>query len=281
MWFDKYNPKEINDLLVSSQIKKVMKMMIKINKVPNFILKGHEGCGKTTLIKLFLSQIKDTKVYKINIGDMKDISRIKLITKKLGKKVILIDDCNNLDVSVQQTFNILIESSINCSFIFISNNVNNLIDTLKNKCFLIKYQYIDNDKLFNYFKKLIIMEKIIVDDYKLKKIIKYANGNIRTIINNIEINDSIDFSYENYLYEIIKRKDLKKNIKDIVLLFEKGYTLNDIINKLTIIVKDEIKDIEKQMLLIESISSIHIRNNEGLDTLTQIVCLITNITNII
>lgn len=275
---DKYSPKSIDDIIENEKLKRFFSVLPELNKIPNIIIKGSRGCGKSKFINLFLEEIKGYKIFKLNNNDIRDIEKMKTITSRYGKKIILIDNCFNLELSIQQLLNIIIDSSSNCSFIIITNNVNNIMDTLKNKIFVLTYQNIPIDTMFNYFSDICNKEKINIDDAKLKKIIKYAENDFRAIFNNITIHENIDYSYEDILIEIINSKDLNNNIKLIIKLFDDGYTLNNIVNKMNIIIKD-IDDFERKITLIEIISEIFIRNNEGLDTLTQLLCLITRITN--
>jgi DNA polymerase III delta prime subunit len=117
-------------------------------EVPNLLLSGTAGIGKTTVAKAMCDEIGIDYLV-INGSDNRGISTIQIDVKNYatsmsfsgGKKVVIIDEADNLTADAQKALRGIIEEvSINCSFIFTCNFKNRIMDAIHSRCSVIDFK---------------------------------------------------------------------------------------------------------------------------------------------
>jgi len=157
LWVEKYRPKTIEDCILPASIKKTFLDFLDKGEVPNLLLSGPAGCGKTTVAKALCNQL-GVDVYVINGSDegrfldtvrnnAKNFASTVSLTSDSKHKVIIIDEADNTTADVQLLLRASIEEfSSNCRFIFTCNYKNKIIQPLHSRCTVIDFAVNKRDK---------------------------------------------------------------------------------------------------------------------------------------
>ena len=148
LWVEKYRPHTIQDCILPDAMKATFQEYVNRKEVPNLLLSGTAGIGKTTVAKAMCDEIGIDYLV-INGSDNRGISTIQVDVKNYatsmsfsgGKKVVIIDEADNLTADAQKALRGIIEEvSINCSFIFTCNFKNRIMDAIHSRCSVIDFK---------------------------------------------------------------------------------------------------------------------------------------------
>ena len=157
LWVEKYRPKTIEDCILPKQTKKTFLDFLDKGEVPNLLLAGPAGCGKTTVAKALCNQL-GVDVYVINGSDegrfldtvrnnAKNFASTVSLSSESKHKVIIIDEADNTTPDVQLLLRASIEEfSRNCRFIFTCNYKNKIIEPLHSRCSVVDFSIGRQDK---------------------------------------------------------------------------------------------------------------------------------------
>tara|TARA_B100001971_G_scaffold155275_1_gene144699 strand:+ start:1371 stop:2309 length:939 start_codon:yes stop_codon:yes gene_type:complete len=270
LWVEKFRPTKIEDCILPEEIKTMFQSIVDSREIPNLLLTGSPGIGKTTVAKALCNQL-DCDWLMINGSDegrMIDTLRTTVVnyasTVSLsgGKKVIIIDEADYMNKdSVQPALRGVIEEfSKNCRFIFTCNFKNRIIPALHSRCSVVDFTINKDDKphlgmeMLDNIKRILDEEGVKYDGRVLADLILKYFPDFRRVINELQkysLNGIIDdgilkqSSDENFneLFISLKGKDFSgmrkwvaQNIdNDHVRLYRQIYdTLNNRFEKKSI-----------------------------------------------
>lgn len=143
LWVEKYRPKTVDDCILPSELKKSFSEFVKDKHIPNLILSGSAGTGKTTIAKAMVEQIGSTWML-INGSEESgiDVLRTKIknfastVSLEGGRKYIILDEADYLNPQSTQPAlrGFMEEFHKNCGFILTCNYKNRLIEPLQSRC---------------------------------------------------------------------------------------------------------------------------------------------------
>ena len=202
LWTEKYRPKSIDDCILPERLKKPFQEYVNQSNIPNLLLSGGAGVGKTTVAKAMCEEI-GCDVMVINGSDegrLIDTFRTKIknfassMSLAGGRKVVIIDEADYCNAeSVQPALrNFIEEFAGNCSFIFTCNYKNKLIDPLHSRCAVIDFALKNGEKaqmasaFMKRIQSVLQSENVDYDDKVVAELIKKHFPDFRRVINELQ-----------------------------------------------------------------------------------------------
>ena len=202
LWTEKYRPKKIEDCILPERLKKPFQEYVNQSNIPNLLLSGGAGVGKTTVAKAMCEEI-GCDVMVINGSDegrLIDTFRTKIknfassMSLAGGRKVVIIDEADYCNAeSVQPALrNFIEEFAGNCSFIFTCNYKNKLIDPLHSRCAVIDFALKNGEKaqmasaFMKRIQSVLQSENVDYDDKVVAELIKKHFPDFRRVINELQ-----------------------------------------------------------------------------------------------
>jgi DNA polymerase III delta prime subunit len=149
LWVEKYRPKTVGDCILPKELKATFQQLVDSGNIPNMILAGGPGVGKTTVAKAILEQLGcDYITINGSLSGNIDTLRndIKLFASSVslagGRKYVILDEADYLNPQSTQPAlrNFMEEFSKNCGFILTCNFKNRIIDPLHSRCSVIDFK---------------------------------------------------------------------------------------------------------------------------------------------
>lgn len=201
LWIEKYRPHTVADTILTDELRVVFQQFINQKNVPNLILAGRAGIGKTTVAKAILDELECN--YLIINGSMYgniDTLRTTILrfasTVSLtgGRKYIILDEADYLNPNSTQPAlrNFMEEFSANCGFILTCNFKNKIIEPLHSRCSVIDFKISNADKpkvAIQFLKKITAMltkENIPYEKSCVVEIIMKYFPDMRRVINELQ-----------------------------------------------------------------------------------------------
>ncbi len=233
LWVEKYRPKTIEDCILPEQTKKTFLDFLDKGEVPNLLLAGPAGCGKTTVAKALCNQL-GVDVYVINGSDegrfldtvrnnAKNFASTVSFSSESKHKVIIIDEADNTTPDVQLLLRASIEEfSNNCRFIFTCNYKNKIIEPLHSRCAVIEFGIKGKQKqeiatcFFKRLNSILEQEKVECDKKVLAQLINNHFPDWRRVLNECQrysVGGKIDSGIL-ATFTDVQVNDLVKNLKE-------------------------------------------------------------------
>ena len=200
LWTEKYRPKNIEDCILPERLKKPFQEYVTQKNIPNLLLTGGAGVGKTTVAKAMCNEIGCDFMI-INGSDENGIDMVRnKITNYAssmsftgGRKVIIIDEADYLSANAQAAFrNAIEEFAGNCSFIFTCNFKNKIIEPLHSRCAVIEFTLKASEKssmatqFFKRIQTILSAEEITYETPVVAELIKKHFPDFRRVINELQ-----------------------------------------------------------------------------------------------
>ncbi len=244
VWVEKYRPKKISDCILPTNIKKTFQDFLDKGEVPNLLLAGPPGCGKTTVAKALCEEL-GADYYVINGSDegrfletvrvnAKNFASTLSLQASAKHKVVIIDEADNTTPDVQLCLRAFTEEFIgNCRFIFTCNYKNKIISPLHSRCAVIDFSIKGRDRqelaasFFARIKEILVLEKVESEPKVLAELINKHFPDWRRVLNELQrysaggkIDSGILAAFTNVqtneLFKSLKAKDFPKVRKWVV-----------------------------------------------------------------
>jgi DNA polymerase III delta prime subunit len=200
LWTEKYRPKTVEDCILPESIKTTFLEYVARKEIPNLLLSGSAGVGKTTIARALCEEVGCDYIV-INGSDESGIdvlrNKIKNYASSVsftgGRKVIIIDEADYLNPnSTQPALRGAIEEfSSNCSFIFTCNFKNRIIDPIHSRCAVVDFK-INGSKakmatqLFKRVEGILKSEEVTYDKEVVAAVITKHFPDNRRVLNELQ-----------------------------------------------------------------------------------------------
>ena len=234
LWVEKYRPKKIEDCILSQDIKETFSQFLSQKEIPNLLLSGTAGTGKTTVARALCEELGADYII-INGSDegrqidtlrhkIKNFASTVSLTETSDHKVVIIDEADYMNAdSVQPALRNFIETFYNnCRFIFTCNYKNKIIPALHSRCTVIDFTIKNGQKVktaksfMERMSNLLTDENIEFDKKVLAELIQKYYPDFRRTINELQrysVRGKIDSGILFSLSEA-NNKELVKTLKD-------------------------------------------------------------------
>lgn len=256
LWVEEYRPHTIADCILPNNIKKVLQGFIPQKEIPNLMLTGSAGIGKTTVAKALCDEIGASFIV-INGSDegrfldtvrnrVRQFATTVSLTSKAAHKVVIIDEADNTTTDVQLSLRSAVEEfHSNCRFIFTCNFPNKIIEPLHSRCTVIdfKIKKEEEDKLqakfFVRLKDILETNNIEYDDKILIKLIRRYYPDWRRLINETQRHSASGRIDNSILVDIadINLDDLVRSLKNKEFTTVKKWVVDNIDNDPALIMR--------------------------------------------
>ena len=197
---EKYRPNIIDDCILPQNIKEVFKGFVKQGELPNLLLSGTAGVGKTTIAKALCDEIGASYII-INGSDegrfldtvrnrVRQFATTVSLTSGASHKVVIIDEADNTTNDVQLSLRTAVEEfHSNCRFIFTCNFSNKIIEPLHSRCTGVDFRIKPEQavklqgEFFNRLKTILTSENVKFEDKVLAKLVRRYYPDWRRLIN--------------------------------------------------------------------------------------------------
>lgn len=201
LWVEKYRPKTIDDCILTQELKDTFNSFVSKGNIPNLILSGNAGVGKTTVARAMLEQI-DADYIVINGSMNGNIDTLRNDIQKFastvslngGRKYVILDEADYLNANSTQPAlrNFMEEFSSNCGFILTCNFINRIIDPLHSRCSVVEFKITKNElpKLAaGFFKRVVGIlnkERVEFDKAVVAELINKHVPDWRRVLNELQ-----------------------------------------------------------------------------------------------
>lgn len=286
-WIEKYRPMNIDDMVLDETTHAKLKKIINEKTMPNIIITGLPGIGKTTTIlclaKTLLNDGFEECVLELNASDERGIKTVqdsidyfckkKIDNINIKHKIVLLDEADNMTVKAQQAINNLMDSyNKSTRFAFTCNNSCDIIEAIQSRCIILRYSRLKNEQVYNKLKYICQKEKLEFTKDGLDTIVNISQGDLRKAINNLQITHNgygvinsenvyklcdqpHPFIIQN-IFEACYKKDVKTALSYLNDLRNKGYSSSDISLSMINTLKDMDNSIFSEQVKIKYITEV-------------------------
>lgn len=231
LWSQKYRPQTVKDCILPERLKTVFQDYVNDKYIPNLMLTGTAGVGKTTVAVAMCEEIGLDYMF-INSSEERGIDTLRTKIKSYastisfggGRKVIILDEADYITPEAQAALRGAIEEfSNNCTFIFTCNFKSRLIEALHSRCSVIDFSLQNGERpkmaaaFFKRLSEILKTENVVFDKNVLIKIVEKFFPDYRRTLNELQryaSNGSIDAGMIAQINEVKNLTSLIKNIKE-------------------------------------------------------------------
>lgn len=299
LYLKKYRPRKISDIYLPLPLRQKIDGLVNI---PNMLITGPPGTGKTTTIKQLAKKIYgkyyNDAVIELNASDNRGLETINnsiiyFCRKKLNDhegnpitKLVIMDEADNITKKAQNMIsNFMEEYNNNTNFVFTCNDSNKLIESIQSRCFIIFFPSIKKAMIVDKLEHICRQEGIEYEVAALEQIATNSNGDMRQAVlvldmichgmsrctlANVELLNHQP--QQKVVMELIKacaQRNLKEGVRLIKTLKADGYCGSDIILSILNVVNRVNIDEGIRLKYIKHISESYINISNGIDSNLQ------------
>jgi replication factor C small subunit len=229
---ERYRPKKVEECILPEELKSPFAEYVKKGEIPNLLLSGRAGVGKTTIARALCEEVGAEYIL-INGSLERGLDTVRVTMDSFagsvslmgGRKVIIVDEADNLTPDAQKSLRGVIEKfAVNCSFIFTCNYPERLLPELISRFPHIVFTLKEKDKVtimgafFTRLKEILKKEEIQFDPKILSEVVKRFFPDFRKTLNELQlycasgtlnttILSKLSDAQFNEIFGLIKKKD--------------------------------------------------------------------------
>ena len=308
-WIEKYRPETLSDVVGNLNIVSQLRVISQEGNIPNLILAGPPGTGKTTSVMALAHQLLGDNfkraVIELNASDERGIDVVRDKIKAFANqkinlpekrhKIIILDEADSMTESAQQALRVIISDySATTRFALACNDSSKIIEPIQSRCCVLRFMKLQEKDIKERLVKIIEFEHIPYEEQGLRDIVDTCDGDMRYAINNLQ-STFIGFekiTHEN-VYKIIdipkpeefqkiidacEGQEFKAAASNVDKLYDNGYSSMDILSVCSKIIKANDKlPLQPKFSMIKCLTKYKLRFLDGIDSAVQMYSFISEI----
>jgi len=307
-WVEMYRPQVLADVVGNEETIAKLRAVVAGGNMPNVILSGPPGTGKTTsmlcMARQMLGDLASQAVLELNASDERGIAvvrdKIKMFAKKRvnlppGRhKLVILDEADSMTTAAQQAMRRTMELfSATTRFALACNTSSKIAEPIQSRCAILRFTRLTDKQVLSRLNYVCAKEGVSVSPGGLEALIFTAEGDMRNALNNLQsthsgfsvVDEAAVFKVCDQPHPHVARSvlegclkgDLELALKNIRQLHGSGYAAVDIVSTLFKVVKAYPMPELAQLKFIKEIGFAHTRVVDGCTTLAQLVGLVARL----
>lgn len=306
-FLEKYRPEKREDIVGNKTIKERIFAYIESGNLPNMILSGEPGLGKTSIAYVASKELLKEQFYTnciiFNCSDKTGVNNIRENIIKTAEytpsgillRIFMMEESEQLSKHAQNALKKVMEYPYDKynRFIFLSNKKSKFIPAIIDRCRVFEYLPIKPEEMFPRLKYIAETEKINIDDNLIIKLTEISNGSMRyptiqleefkalnrkIIADDIRMSESLETIKE--IFKLLKLRKVPNAKNKILELYEKGNMFFDIIkhfHDFTMISLDDGTNFKVKAKTLIKLAKAERNVREGCNEFIQLSFILSNI----
>jgi DNA polymerase III delta prime subunit len=200
LWVEKYRPRTIAETILPEKLKQTFQTFVDQKNIPNLLLTGTAGVGKTTVARALLEQLGcDYIIINSSLEGNIDTLRTKIadfassVSFAGGRKYVILDEADYLTNATQPALrNFMEEFSSNCGFILTCNFKNKIIAPLHSRCSVVDFKLNKEDRVtiaglfMRRIQNILKQENVKYDTAVVAEVVKQHFPDWRRVLNELQ-----------------------------------------------------------------------------------------------
>jgi replication factor C subunit 2/4 len=198
-WIEKYRPSKLSQIVGNKRLIANLQSIAESGNLPNLILAGPPGTGKTTSVLALAHELLGENfkkaVIELNASDERGINVVRDKIKRFAQqkiplpegrhKIIILDEADSMTSSAQSSMRVTISDYSNTTR-FVLNDSSKIIEAIQSRCTVLRFGKLSSDDIIERITFVLKNENAKYDDNGLKAIIDTCNGDMRYALNNTQ-----------------------------------------------------------------------------------------------
>ncbi|EQC38291.1 replication factor C subunit 2 [Saprolegnia diclina VS20] len=308
-WVEKYRPTTLSQVVGNNETVSRLRVIAREGNMPNIIISGPPGIGKTTSIlclarDLLGDTLMKTAVLELNASDDRGIDTVRNKIKMFAMqkvtlppnrhKIVILDEADSMTTAAQQALRRTMEVfSATTRFALACNNSTKIIEPIQSRCAILRYTRLKDEMLLERLVQVCDAEGVGYSDDGMAALIFTAEGDMRNALNNCQATHSgFGFISDANVFKVCDQPhpttvksiveacvagDMAVAEKEMIALWKTGYSALDIIGTVFRVAKSTDMDDKLKLDFVKCIGQSHMCIADGLTTVVQLHGLVARL----
>ena len=300
-WVEKYRPFALEEVVGNERAVQQLSSISQQGNMPNLLLVGPPGCGKTTsiwcLARQMLGDSVKQAVCELNASDDRGIDVVREKIKSFAQqkvnvpanmhKIIILDEADSMTASAQQALRMIMTDYTNTTrFALACNDSSKIIEAIQSRCAILRYTRLNDTEVTRRLIEVMQKENVEHSEKGVEALVFTAEGDMRNALNNLQATVAAygEVSFENVLSVCDQpHPDILKNVvqkclqgqfspaaENMSLLWKQGYSPLDIIGSFYRVVTNYEMNEHLQLRYLKELAVLRMRMLDGVDSQLQV-----------
>mmetsp|Transcript_5638 Transcript_5638/g.8386 ORF Transcript_5638/g.8386 Transcript_5638/m.8386 type:complete len:321 (-) Transcript_5638:52-1014(-) len=300
-WVEKYRPFVLEEVVGNERAVQQLGSISHQGNMPNLLLVGPPGCGKTTsiwcLARQMLGDSVKQAVCELNASDDRGIDVVREKIKSFAQqkvnvpanmhKIIILDEADSMTASAQQALRMIMTDYTNTTrFALACNDSSKIIEAIQSRCAILRYTRLNDTEVTRRLIEVMQKESVEHSEKGVEALVFTAEGDMRNALNNLQATVAAygEVNFENVLSvcdqphpDILKtvvQKCLEGKFslaaENMGLLWKQGYSPLDIIGSFYRVVTNYEMNEHLQLRYLKELAVLRMRMLDGVDSQLQV-----------